>query len=299
METHNHIQLKRLAHAWLLREGFQAVAPEVRTPIMRYRADVAGHIDAEPLPAQQRNRNGHIEHETAPDRAQRILPFDASARADAPRRRCEARTILVECKQSRADFLRDTAETDALLARRARFLEQKRTLEREFLPKAEPSLRRGGEFLFADMERWDFSRSRSPAYRALIGEIESIDRALYNQTKFFWMAQYRMADRLFLIAPRGMIKPRELPDAWGLIECPRRLASSLARATLKDLADVPLTLRVPPRDNGTRPAHRARLLRNIAVAATRAHLHADASPVGVGRSVEEKDGAAGGRLGVS
>jgi hypothetical protein len=126
------------------------------------------------------------------------------------------------------------------------------------------------------MERWDFSRARSPAYRALIGEIESIDRALYNQTKFFWMAQYRMADRLFLLAPRGMIRPRELPDAWGLIECPRRLPASLGRASLKDMADVPLVLRVAPRENNTRPGHRARLLRNIAVAATRAHLHADA-----------------------
>jgi len=278
METHTHLQLKRLAHAWLLREGFQAVAPEVRTPIMRYRADVAGHIDAEPHPAQRSNRNGHIEHEATRSEPQRILPFDGSARPDSPRKRCEPRTILVECKQARADFLRDTAESDALLAKRHRLIEQKHALERDFIPKAEPSLRRGGEFLFSDMERWDFSRARSPAYRALVGEIASIDQALYNQTKFFWMAQYRMADRLFLIAPRGMIKPRELPNAWGLIECPRRLPASLGTATLKDLADIPLVLRVGPRDNNTRPGHRLRLLRNIAVAATRAHFQVDAAP---------------------
>ena len=274
METHTHLQLKRLAHAWLLREGFQAAAPEVRTPIMRYRADVAGHIDAEPHPDHD-----HTGEATGDQRgAQRILPFDPSARADSRRRRCEPRTILIECKQARADFLRDTARSDALIDRRARLIEKKHALERDFIPKAEPSLRRGGEFLFSDMERWDFSRARSPAYRALIADIESIDRALYNQTKFFWMAQYRMADRLFLFAPRAMIKPRELPDAWGLIECPRRLAPSLAHASLSDLADVPLTLRVAPRENNTRPGHRSRLLRNIAVAATRAHLRADASP---------------------
>lgn len=279
VETHTHIQLKRLAHAWLLREGFQAVAAEVRAPIMRYRADVAGYIDAEPY-APPADGNGaaahdHLEAIVDPVGGQRILPFDPTARPVSPRKACEPRTIIVECKQSRADFLRDTAETDRLLAQRRTLLDRKHALERDFIVRTEPDLRTNGQFLFHDMEHWDFSRSRSPAYRKLLADIASIDSALYNQTKFFWMAQYRMADRLFLIAPRAMIKPRELPDAWGLIEVPRRLGESLTRASLADLADVPLTLRVPARDNHTRATHRTRLLRNIAVAATRAHARAE------------------------
>lgn len=277
METIVHIALKRLAHAWLLREGFQAVAVEVRAPIMRYRADVAGYIDAEPYkpPDNGETSHDHLKEIVEPVGGQRILPFDPTARPSSTRKACEPRTIIVECKQSRADFLRDTAETDRLLAQRRILLGRKHALEREFITRTEPDLRTGDQFLFHDMEHWDFSRSRSPAYKKLLAEIAAIDKALYNQTKFFWMAQYRMADRLFLIAPRAMIKARELPDGWGLIEVPKRLADSLARTSLADLADVPLTLRAPARDNHTRATHRFRLLRNIAVAATRSHARVE------------------------
>ena len=281
VETHTHMQLKRLAHAWLLREGFQAVAAEVRAPIMRYRADVAGYIDAEPYKPSESAEATHdhleeiVEPVGGPVGGQRILPFDPTARPASSRKACEPRTIIVECKQSRADFLRDTAETDRLLAQRRTLLDRKHAVEHEFIKRTEPDLRATDQFLFHDMEHWDFSRSRSPAYKKLLGEIASIDSALYNQTKFFWMAQYRMADRLFLIAPRAMIKPRELPDGWGLIEVPRRLADSLARASLAELGEVPLVLRTPARDNHTRGTHRMRLLRNIAVAATRSHVRAE------------------------
>ena len=45
MESIEHLELKRLAVAWLARLGCRAVATEVRCPIARYRVDAAGWLD--------------------------------------------------------------------------------------------------------------------------------------------------------------------------------------------------------------------------------------------------------------
>jgi hypothetical protein len=71
------------------------------------------------------------------------------------------------------------------------------------------------------MDDWDFTASRLPSYRAVNRRLRRIDEQLYGQTKFFLMTQYRLADRMYIAAPRGMIRPGELPSGWGLLECPR------------------------------------------------------------------------------
>jgi hypothetical protein len=81
METHAHRTLKRMALAFLRSQGCSAVATEVGCPICRYRADAAGYADVDPL----------------------------------EQRRCEPRVIVIECKQSREDFLRDRRQVDRLL----------------------------------------------------------------------------------------------------------------------------------------------------------------------------------------
>ena len=45
MESIEHLELKRLAVAWLVKLGCRIVATEVRCPIGRYRVDVAGWLD--------------------------------------------------------------------------------------------------------------------------------------------------------------------------------------------------------------------------------------------------------------
>jgi hypothetical protein len=97
-----------------------------------------------------------------------------------------------------------------------------------------------------------------------------LDRQLHGETKFFMVARYRLADRLYIAAPRGMIRPRELPRGWGLLECPGRRLDGVAAAG--GLADPPLHVAVEAPPQSTRPEHRVRLLRNIAVAASRRTL---------------------------
>jgi len=227
METHAHHQLKRLATAFLRENGCLAVATEVRCPISRFRIDAAGYLDS--------------------------VTDDGTSRSH---RRCDPRTIMIECKQSRADFLRDSENAEPLLALREQLERIRTSIEEHCIKLSEPQLRCTGTSLFAQLDEWDFSASRSPAYRKVLRQLRSIDEKLHGQTKFFLMKRYRLADRLYLAAPRGMIRRRELPPGWGLLECSPEM----------ELLDV----RFPAVEQATKAMHRIRLLRNIAVAASSA-----------------------------
>ncbi len=233
VETIMHSLLQTLAVEFLRSLGSPAAATEVRCPIARYRVDVAGYLDRWPdVPA-------------------------VGAGPGADRRRPSPRTVIIECKCSRGDFLRDRGETDRLLAHRDALDRMRRGIEERRIKAHEPHLRRSGSSLFPELEQWDFAASRLRGYRQVVRDLRRIDRALYGQTKFFMVARYALADRLYLAAPRGMIRPRELPRGWGLLEC---APPARALGTAVEAPELP-----------ARPEHRARLLRNIAASACR-HL---------------------------
>ena len=240
METTTHLELKHLAVGFLRELGCRAVATEVGCPIARYRVDAAGYLDRE--------------HD-GPDRWRSpTVRFDP----------VDPRTVMVECKQSRGDFLRDCRERDRLLAERAELDRLRRGIEERRIKVHEPHLRRSGSALFPELEVWDFESSRLLGYRRVVRRIRRVERRLYGETKFFMIARYRLADRLYLAAPRGLIRRGELPAGWGLLE-QRRAGESLR-----------VTVEAP--SMSTRPVHRLRLLRNIAVAASRTVLSEPKEP---------------------
>ena len=231
-----------MALEYLRGRGGLAVATEVRCPIARYRVDVAGYLDTQPATGNGR-RPG----------------------------RCEPRTVMIECKQTRADFLRDRRDADRLLDMRDKLERLRRVIEERRIKIHEPHLRLSGTALFPELEEWDFAASRIRAYHRLLRRIRRLDAQLYGETKFFTIARYRLADELYLAAPRGMIKRRELPRGWGLLECPRR---RLARGASNGALST--SVQAPPQ--GTRRDFRLRLLRNIAVAASRRSMPYQADP---------------------
>lgn len=231
METPTHLHLKHLAVGFLRSLGCRAVATEVGCPIARYRVDVAGYLDRE---------------DEDPAAWQ-----PGAKRRDPP----DPRTVVVECKQTRGDFLRDSAERDRVLAERAELEQLRRGIEERRVKLHEPHLRRSASALFPEMEVWDFDASRLRGYRQVVRRIRRIERRLYGETKFFMIARYRLADRLYLAAPQGLIGRGELPAGWGLLELRR--------------GREPLHVAVEAPSMSTRPVHRMRLLRNIAVAASR------------------------------
>lgn len=231
MESRRHGMLKEAGARYLLAQGCPAVATEVRCPRGRFRADLAGYRDRAPLPTE------------------RTLWDSPPARA--------VTTFILECKASRADFLRDAADLGELLSRREALDVRRLALQLEAIPHAEPHLRRSGTALFQELEQWDFARSRLPEYRRVIKAIEAVDEALYGDTKFSRMARYRVADRLYVLAPRGVIRPRELPIGWGLLVHEPRGAE-------------PVSIQAEAPGLSADDRARSQLLKNIAVSASRA-----------------------------
>lgn len=261
METDRHAVLKRLAAMFLHAQGCRAIGVEVRCPASRYRADVAGYLDR----LSPRRRAAAPADPAAP-----AAPVGPLERGERPK------TAVIECKQSRADFLRDTAQTDRLLRERARLEAQRLEFEEHRIKPAEPQLRRSGTYLFGELEEWDFTATRLPTYRRILSSLRAIDAQLYGQTKFFLMSRYRLADYLFIMAPAGMIRRRELPVGWGLLECPGSWLARAAAGKVRPGDDEAVQVHVaaPACERPSKPEFQARLLRNIAAAATRAWLTA-------------------------
>ena len=259
MESFEHQELKRLAVAWLVKLGCRVVATEVRCPISRYRVDVAGwldHADSTLLDAGglQKRRPG-VSATLFHGRRSRRGPSSP-------------RTIVVECKRSRSDFVRDDRNADRLKQRLASLRRVRERFERVLIPESEPHLRETGGSLFPEMEQWDFEGSRTASYRRTLREIERIERRLHGETKFHTMARYRLADHLVLFTSSNLLDITEVPPGWGLVECgTRRLRRG--SGPLGPLEELPLRERLSLPSHESPSNRRERMLRNIAAAASR------------------------------
>jgi hypothetical protein len=100
-----------------------------------------------------------------------------------------------------------------------------------------------------------------------IAELEAIDGKLGIDTKFAQLARWRTADHLVVMTPAGLLRPREVPAGWGLVEVDSRALKKGWEPVAGD--PLPCTTRVAPSHLGTPETRRLRLLRNLAVAASR------------------------------
>lgn len=163
-----------------------------------------------------------------------------------------ARAVVFECKQSRADLLKDAHGEIATRARLVELTERRRTLE-QMLAVHRPDLRRG-EALWPEYDAWDFSSLEHQSYRGLLAELETVQRRVLRGTKFSKMFRYRCADFLYLVVEDNIFAEAEIPAGWGLL---------VRRGDELCLARVPSNL-------DAAPEQRAALLEMIALAGTRA-----------------------------
>ena len=246
METATHRALKILAVHRLFQDGCAAAAAEVRCPIARFRVDAAGYLD----PLSPRPSTAGVQGTPSNEHVQ-----DACASPCISRDRV-ARTVIVECKASRADFLTDARDADRLFKERSRLDSVRKAMEDRFVKVVEPHLRLEGSSLFEELDDWNFAESRLPSYRKLLDDFKLVEERLYGQSKFWTISHYRLADFLYLAAPAGLIRPHELPVGWGLLELDARNPAAMCVA-------------VPAAPRKGNPRHRSRMLRNIAAAASR------------------------------
>lgn len=167
-----------------------------------------------------------------------------------------ARTAVFECKQSRADLLKDAHAEEVMRTQLAELVERRRRLE-ELLAVHRPDLRRG-EALWPEYDAWDFSGIEHRAYRGLLDELETVQRRVLRGAKFSKMFRYRCADFLYLVVEDNIFTEAEVPAGWGLlVRCVTDAGEEL------QLRRTPAALEAPTEQ-------RAALLEMIALAGTRA-----------------------------
>jgi hypothetical protein len=159
---------------------------------------------------------------------------------------------VFECKQARADLLKD-AHAEVKTRARLEELVARRTKLEELLATHRPDLRRG-ETLFPEFDSWDFSGLEHQAYRAVLKELAAVQEHMLRGTKFARMFRYQCADFLYLVVEDGIFAEGEIPAGWGLL---RREGDGL------ELARPPVALEAVPEQ-------RLALLESIGIAAMRA-----------------------------
>jgi hypothetical protein len=213
-ETEAHRALKKLALAWAGAHRLPLSGVEVRVPKSPYRADVA---------AASR-------HPAADDGI----------------------VAVFECKQARADFLRDEADEPAVRLEATAIASRLAALK-SLIGVHRPDLRRG-ESLFAEFDDYDFRDLRHPTLHALERKLDLLQGKLVESVKFARLHRYNAADYLYLVTENEVVAPHEIPCGWGWLV--RR--------------DQGLELRQPPVRHATTPAQRLAWLESIAAAGARA-----------------------------
>lgn len=168
----------------------------------------------------------------------------------------ERRTAVFECKQARADLLKDAHVEEATRRRLIELSARRRSLEEMFTTHC-PDLRRG-DGLWPEFDTWDFARLEHHTYRAVLAELETVQRRVIRGTKFSRMFRWRCADLLYLVVEEGIFADAEVPAGWGLLV---RVGTELR-------------LRRSPVALDSAESQKFALLESIALAATRAVMKA-------------------------
>jgi hypothetical protein len=211
-ETPAHRALKELAVTWARANGYRACGTEIHIPSSPYRADVAAY---------------------------------------KPKGATIGVTAIFECKQARADFLRDAASASETQDRLKRLHDRRLKLE-ELLKVHHPNLRRG-ETLFAEYDVFDLESSGHKSYAKVLTEIERLQSRLYGKTKLDKVARYQCANLLYLVSEPGIVAAHEVPLGWGWLE----------------RSEDQLTLKQLPTWQEASDRHRLKLLEAIAISGGR------------------------------
>lgn len=189
-ETDRHRELKRLALAWAQAHAYRIAAAEVSVPNLGARLDVAAY---------------------RPPRAVKEAAKEKGDRAGVQ----VGTTVIFECKQSRADFFKDSRCAMQLSARLAR-LHERRALYEESMRLHMPSLRTA-DTLFAEFDSYRFEAAGFEPYDKIMQELRTLSARLHQQTKFAQLFRWRAANLHYVIAEEEVAKPHELPHGWGLL----------------------------------------------------------------------------------
>jgi hypothetical protein len=219
-ESPQHYALKQYALTWARTQGFAIAGVEISVPRLG-----CSRLDAA---------------------AARTVPISRGGPALPPI------TAIFECKQSRADFLRD-ARCETTITQRLARLHELQALYEESMRTFFPTLRTG-EGLFPEFDGFRFEQAGFEPYEAIVREIRTLTRRLHGQTKLGKLIRWNAANLCYLVVEPGVAKEHEVPAGWGLLMRTGEAVEVAQPATWHEVTD----------------AHRWELLQRIALGNTRA-----------------------------
>ncbi len=196
-ESNDHYSLKRAALVWLHDRGARTIAFEVPVRTPEY---------------------AHMRIDVAAWDSHRIVERTRGPRGGKRRRRVGAvdELIAVECKATRADFLKDARRLEELATELERIDVVRERLEAS-IRETEPHLRSRRD-LFSDETIWHYERSACEDYRDLLVKTHRITKQLHAGTKFEQLRRAGLFHRHYVCAGPNVLTPTELPPGWGLLE---------------------------------------------------------------------------------
>ena len=189
------------------------------------------------------------------------------------------RTAVFECKQARADLLKDARREEEARAKVEALGARLKKLE-ELIGGHRPDLRKGEE-LFPEFEAWDFSGLEHATHRRVVAELAMWQERWMSGTKFAKLWRWRAADYFYLVSEDGIFAEAEVPAGWGL----------LVRGRGAGEAGDGLRLVRRPVWTEADEAQRIGLLEAIALGALRAVARAEAAGSGRRRAEETEESA--------
>lgn len=137
------------------------------------------------------------------------------------------KTLIVEIRRTREQCWPDCSRQEELLPLLIEEKELKISLQAE-IRKTEPELK-DSDTLFPEYESWRYAESKNRNYRRCLRQIEKIEHALYQGSRFEQIRRAHVADFLYLAVPEGTVNPNELADGWGLINIKSDLSANVVR----------------------------------------------------------------------
>ena len=182
-ETLRHLDLKRLGLAWAQAHGYRVAAAEVSVPNLGVRLDAAAYRP--PAGAARGNTLGT--------------------------------TAVFECKQSRADFFKDSRCAVCCCAER--LAEARRTAARFMRKACAATCRRCAMAIrsFPSLTATAMKSRVTSHMTVWCEEMRTLAMRLHAQTKFAQLIRWKAANVHYLIAEEGIARPHELPFGMGAL----------------------------------------------------------------------------------
>lgn len=207
-ESKQHLHLKKLAADWSLDQGFDIVADEIRIPQSGYRADLMAYRrwtrELGSLDVLESSSHREVIETKAFEKS---MPREAQGAGF---------TAILECKQSRSDFLRDMGEWAELQERLETLQKRKIIIER--LIRTHHLEWTQKECLFPELDPIDLDRVIHPTYLKVLQQMRLLSKRKRKESKFDCLSRYESANLLYLVVEPGLIKSHEAPAGWGVLE---------------------------------------------------------------------------------